>query len=583
MKKLNRNILLLSSILLMMVAVGCRSGSSLENRTYQVSVSLEGGSGRASVTSPAAVTVKDGQAVARIIWSSPHYDYMIVDDEKYLPVNEDGNSEFEIPLKDLAENFEGELEVQADTTAMGEPHLIDYTLKFSGFADASSDTDQESQNPDQAGDDADHSESVAFKQKDLEVPGTDQTKADLPSTENSDAKSANSGNGKSRNAGNSSESTASDKSREKGSGTKQPASETVGGQIADPPELSGISYRSTDQNAYASCYRIYRYADGYASLAVDDGRVYVIVPGGKAVPKKISAQGADVTVLQQPLDRIYLAASAAMCQFDTIRAISDVKLSGLKEDGWYIDAARQAMKNGTMKYGGKYSAPDYETILADQTKLAIESTMILHVPKVKEKLEELGIPVLIERSSYETDPLGRCEWVKVFGLLAGREKEAKRAFSEQEQYVKDLPQGQVSGKKVAIFSINSNRQIVTRRPEDYFAKMIEVSGGTYVTPVKAGTSKTSTVAVSVEEFYRTCADADILIYNGTIEEIPTSVKSLAASNRVFSDFKAFQNGQIWYSDKSFYQNANATGKIIDDLNVILSGRKEEPEYFKKLK
>ena len=93
---------------------------------YSVNVVLEGGSGRASVDSPAALTVADGRMTAAIVWSSPNYDYMIVDGEKYLPTNTEGNSTFEIPVAALGTP----LSVVADTVAMSTPHEIEYTLTF---------------------------------------------------------------------------------------------------------------------------------------------------------------------------------------------------------------------------------------------------------------------------------------------------------------------------------------------------------------------------------------------------------------------------------------------------------------------
>ena len=94
--------------------------------SYTCAVTLEGGSGRATVESPAALTVADGIMTASIVWSSPNYDYMLVDGEKYLPVNTDGNSTFEIPVAAL----DTALAVTADTVAMSTPHEIDYTLTF---------------------------------------------------------------------------------------------------------------------------------------------------------------------------------------------------------------------------------------------------------------------------------------------------------------------------------------------------------------------------------------------------------------------------------------------------------------------
>lgn len=94
--------------------------------SYTCEVTLEGGSGRATVDSPAALTVADGKMTATIVWSSPNYDYMIVDGEKYLPTNTEGNSTFEIPVSALGTP----LSVVADTVAMSTPHEIEYTLTF---------------------------------------------------------------------------------------------------------------------------------------------------------------------------------------------------------------------------------------------------------------------------------------------------------------------------------------------------------------------------------------------------------------------------------------------------------------------
>ena len=94
--------------------------------TYTCDVTLEGGSGRATVESPAALTVADGRMTATIVWSSPNYDYMLVDGEKYLPTNPEGNSTFEIPVAAL----DTPLDVVGDTVAMSPPHEIECTLTF---------------------------------------------------------------------------------------------------------------------------------------------------------------------------------------------------------------------------------------------------------------------------------------------------------------------------------------------------------------------------------------------------------------------------------------------------------------------
>lgn len=101
----------------------------LADGTYTAQVALEGGTGRASVETPCTLTVKDGAAWAHVVWSSPNYDQMVVGGKQYLPVNTKGNSEFDIPVADV----DAPLAVQAETVAMSEPHMIDYTLTFSGI------------------------------------------------------------------------------------------------------------------------------------------------------------------------------------------------------------------------------------------------------------------------------------------------------------------------------------------------------------------------------------------------------------------------------------------------------------------
>ena len=521
-----------------MAAAGCagqkpeQPASSEEATRCWATVTLEGGSGKASVESPCPVLERSGELLALITWSSSHYDFMIVDGEKILPVNTEGNSQFEIPLKSSAESAgtsrteslpaDCEMQVQADTTAMSTPHLVDYTLSFRFFK-----TKEEA-------------ESAGESQQ--EEDSTDATQEEAAATSD----------------------------------------------IREAPKLSGLQYLSKDENEYAQGFAIYRYENEYTVLAIDDGRCYLVVPEAAEVTENVEVPegtAEDLIILRQPLDRIYLAASAVMCQFDEIGAVDNVILSGLEKDGWYIKAAREAMEKGTLEYGGKYSAPDYERIVASGVNLAVESTMIHHTPKVQEKLEKLGIPVLIDRSSYESEPLGRAEWVKAYGLLTGHEEEAAHAFEEQKGYVESLSHKEEEGsalKTVAIFSINSTRQVVTRGAGDYFGKMVEIAGATLSTPATDAGRATQTV--SMESFYAAAEQADILIYNASIEDAPENLQQMCAKDGILTQFRAVREGNVWCMRSSLYQNASRTGTIIRDLHAIVAGEADdETEFFYKLK
>ena len=529
------------------MAAGCAGSDTAQREEGPVcwaSAQLQGGSGKAFVETPCPVYKKEGTLCALITWSSDHYDYMIVNEKKLLQVNTEGNAQFMVPLGSLEEiageaagaesggaemlpdalgGTSLEIDVQADTTAMSTPHLIDYTLSF-----------------------------VFYKtQEEAEGAGTGVDEA----------------------------------------GEAEKASQTLSGEKA--PDIDGLTFLSKDENVYAECFAIYRYEGGYAVLSVDDGRRYLIVPEGGAIPEGTDGQGGgavlkdedgqELIVLQQPLDRIYLAASAAMCQFDEIGAVRNVILSGLERDDWYIESAREAMDQGTLSYGGKYSEPDYERIVEAGVNLAVESTMILHAPKVQEKLELLGIPVFIDRSSYESEPLGRAEWVRVYGLLTGCEEEAAQAFDEQKGYAEALapiPEGDT--RSLAVFSINAARQVVTRSREGYLGKMVEIAGGTLCTPVLDSSLATETV--SMESFYAAAEDADILIYNASIEDAPEDLAELCAKDSILTQFRAVSEGNVWCMRSSLYQNANRTGAILRDLHAIVTGEAgDETEFFYRLK
>ena len=109
------------------------SEMNLADGEYTVEVTMEGGSGRASIQSPTELTIENGQAQAEIVWSSSHYDYMMVNGDKYLPVNTEGNSTFEIPVS----VFDEPMTVIGDTTAMSVPHEVEYTLTFASESVAS--------------------------------------------------------------------------------------------------------------------------------------------------------------------------------------------------------------------------------------------------------------------------------------------------------------------------------------------------------------------------------------------------------------------------------------------------------------
>ena len=330
---------------------------------------------------------------------------------------------------------------------------------------------------------------------------------------------------------------------------------------------------------YAKCFTVDYYDGGYKLFCLSDGSRYLTVPEGKSAPEGMSS---DITVIQQPVGDVYLVASDTMCLFDALNALDRITVSGISRDNWYLPAAQKAMDEGSMVYGGKYNAPDYELLLGKGVRLAVESTMINHTPSVREKLIELGIPVFTEMSSYESEPLGRTEWVKCYGAMLDKEDEAKALFDEQVAQLKNVD-STATGKTVAFFYINSNGSAIVRKPGDYVTKMIDQAGGSYIfDSLEEGEGNTSSVTLEMEQFYSIAKDADIIIYNTSIDGSVESVDDLVKKNALLADFAAVKNGNVWATDQNMYQQMMQTGRIIADFNAAITGSGADTTYVHKL-
>lgn len=331
---------------------------------------------------------------------------------------------------------------------------------------------------------------------------------------------------------------------------------------------ASLDFSQETEILYATQFTAAASPEGYTKLTVADGETYLLVPEGKEVPSGVPEE---VTVIRQPLENTYLAATSAMDLFRGLDAIDKVTLSGLEADGWYIQEAKDAMEAGQMIYAGKYRAPDYELILSKHCDLAIESTMIYHNPEVKEQLQNFGVPVFVERSSYESHPLGRMEWIKVYGLLLGCPDEATAYFDRLMKDLEPVFQTEPTGKTVAYFYLTANGAANVRKSGDYLAKAIELAGGTYVFQDLAGEDNAqATTNLQMEAFYTQAKDADIFIYSGTIEGELESLDQLLQKSPLLADCKAVQEGKVWCTGKDFFQESLGLGDFMADLNKILT-------------
>ena len=483
----------------------------IEDGEYSCDVTLTGGTGKASVESPAKLTVEDDLVFASIIWSSPNYDYMKVGGRQYLPVNESGNSEFFIPVY----CFDEEMAVIADTTAMSEPHEIVYTLNFR----------KDSMKP--LGENAGVGEE----------------------TEAEDAASLTE--------------------------TAPADSAYFVPQECEVPD--GLVFQERLETEYARCFSVDRCEGDLLLITLPEDKKILVVPDGSEVPDGLPE---NIIVFQQPADNIYLVASAAADMVDAIGGVDAVGYCGLEADDWYVEGMKDAVENGSVLYAGKYSAPDYELLTAGGCSLAIENTMIAHTPEVMEKLQELGIPVVIDYSSYEPNPLGRMEWVKFYGALTGHMEEAQSVFGEQKAQAAGLEE---TGRTVAFFYIRDDGAVVVRRSDDYVPEMIRMAGGEYVPNDEEGDEHLGTAPMQMEAFYAAARDADYIVYNGTTSGEIHSIEELLARSSLMEEFAAVQQGHVYAADRNMYQKTMSLGSVIADLHRMMTDAPdEELQYLEHL-
>ncbi len=341
---------------------------------------------------------------------------------------------------------------------------------------------------------------------------------------------------------------------------------------SEAPEIKGLTFESELEKEYAEQFNVYRYEGGYKYFHIVDGDDFLLVPEGGKVPDGLDE---NVTVLQAPVKNIYLAATAQMALFLSMGGEDSIRMTSLKQEGWTYDEPKKLLDEGKIVYAGKYSEPDYEMLLDEDCGLAIESTMIYHSPEVQEMIEDLGIPVMVDRSSYESNPIGRMEWIKFYGELIGKEEEAEAFFNDQKTKIEALNDLPNTEKTVTFFYISTDGKANVRRGDDYIPAMIEIAGGRYIFKDITSDTGHSTVPMTMEAFYDLARDADYIIYNASIDNSVNSMADLIAKDPIMSQMKAVQENNCWSSGGSMYQRTDIAGDMVMDFHILFT--EDDPE------
>lgn len=350
------------------------------------------------------------------------------------------------------------------------------------------------------------------------------------------------------------------------------------------PDLGcGFEPTTSLELAYAQSFTVDYYEGGFALICVITGERFLVIPTGKDAPAELAP---DIQPIQLPLQNIYLVSTSMISLVDTVGALYAVGMTSVTAEASPNERLTELINDGTVVYGGRYSAPDYELITASGCTFALENTKLNHVPEVRDKLTELGVTVFTEQSSSEREALGRLEWIKLIGVLFEREHEAQRHFDALAERITTLAAQAPTNKTITFFYVNDDGAIATRRATDYFAQMVELAGGTYMSfdpdeddvasDEADGSDSSSSVqlVVNLEEFYVRAQEADVMVYNTTVDESVTSISDLVAKNALLADLKAVQAGAVWACDHEMYQQIASMDAIIGDIRSALLD--EEP-------
>ena len=502
---------------------------------YSVPLTLSGGTGKATLSSPARVTVDGGAITVTFLWSSKNYDYMRVGDIKYLPVSAAGEpSAFEIPVDELV----SEMTVYADTVAMSTPHEIEYLVTF-----------------------------------DLDAITRGE-----PGSDAAGGQSAGAGTNTAAGAAGTSAASSGAASAQSGSSDASQSDATLGELAHDIPSwFSAVSSMELD---YAHEYAVDYDSEGRAYICIGADQHFLLLPEGVQAPDGVTG---DVVIICQPLRSIYAASSATLDLFDKCGAMGQVSLVSSDYDSWTIQSVRDAMDSGDISFVGKYSEPDFERIAASNVDFILENNMIYHSPATLEKLRELGFAVMIERMSYESHPLGRAEWIRLIGLLTGHDDDADSVYKALKEQFEVNTAEKKSAKTVAFFYISTSGSAIIRLPGDYISKMISLAGGNYVFDgIDTENTTKATMNLEMEAFYAAARDADILIYNNTIDSTVKDMNGLLAKSPLLADFKAVKDGNVWSTGENVYQQVTSISSLMEDFHAVIFDEADGKDTLKCL-
>lgn len=353
---------------------------------------------------------------------------------------------------------------------------------------------------------------------------------------------------------------------------------------------SQLTSTGKEENTFAELFSIEHLKDenekAYSKIEVFDKEKkldtsWLLLPEGV---DKVSGAPAGVNIMTfRDRQNIMVSSASTMALINAMDALSKVPMT-TADTTWRIQEIKDAIDKGTVKEVGKYSKPDYEQIISigaeKHVTFAVFSTMLDSVPDVYDQLTKTcNLRIMRDQSSYESHPLGRTEWIKIYGEIFDMRDKSDAVFNGQVEILNETTSKinvpEAERKTVLIFYTTSTKDtFYVRNAADYVTELVNLGGGKQVAEI--GPGKSGNTKMPQELFIEKCSQADYVLYNWTSGASGVKDESLqglidARLGDWFKDFKAYKEGNVWRTSNDFYQKMDKMGEMVADIYKMLYG------------
>lgn len=317
---------------------------------------------------------------------------------------------------------------------------------------------------------------------------------------------------------------------------------------------------------YAKGFKIENVAGGCRKVTDGEGRALLLVPQGKQVPTEYK----NLPTIYTPVKRVVIVSTTEAAFLRPLDELGSIIGVTVDKKQWYIDPVKAGLASGKIQMvgGGAGMGPlAYGKIVALKPDMVFMSTGTSGDVQTLKKLEELKIPVAVDNSWLENDPLGRLEWIKFIAAFYGKEQQADQFFGQVVQKTASITEkvAKEKDKPKVLWGMIYQGKAYVPGGDSYAAKMIALAGGDYLFKNIKGTAS---VPITLEEYYAKGKEADVYISSTMPDYGVTSIAEITKQSQVLAGLPTIRQGKVWCYQPWYYQSLDKTDEMIGDLAAI---------------